>query len=723
LSGKGKGLELEGRGQEKLPLDARLLSEAVIELNISRRNVALYPPEHAIIRDSMERAFGLLQRLFEIRESITLGVAKDALVIDEYTLDRKNAVFRELATSLHSKGIAAVTFSAGLTREELLGFHEIMAMSESPAGGTVADCASEKGISHIRLDLIDFSGFKFVEGALRPGVKGDAIWEDYVYGLMEGRLAAGDAEAVVLGAPSDRVADLVNSSVSETTGDDVYDRVIAAYLGRKGKTRLNRESFEKFASFMDNLSPALKRQFLSRTFSSRLVDVGEVENLLADMSSNDFQKMAEFFASHSSLVPEALGNIIDKLASVNKSKKFGFDLLLGNKAVVDDIEIDEDVMQLFFEDNFWSFVNDKYRGELSAMLSAPAEAAGAEAAAVEGLASECSDEAIDRAASEVLVEALETGSQTEEFRRSLAYRLTEFAVGFVETGRFREALDIHNALSSEAAPEVALDFFHSAEFMSQLMEALKLWGRKSREAAVTLALALKPHVIRPMLEALSQEGSAGTRRYLLSLLGEMGDEVVGEALKMLEDGPWYVQRNMLYLIRTTGGEKHLAHARKFAKHENAKVRMEAVMTLLDFGAPEAASHIISYLQGQDAEARDWAIRQAGNHRVAQAVPHLISLLEKKDLLGTESHLKTPVVVALGKIGDPRALVPLLKICNARTLLYKGYLEELKVEIYKSLDNYPAEARRPLVEAGLKSRNDEIRAISRRLSGRPPGRGN
>lgn len=710
---------MDGKGQDKLPLDARLLAEAVIELNISRRNVVLYPPEHSIIRESMDRALGLLQRLFEIRESITLGVTKDALVIDEYTLDRNNAVFRELASTLHCKGIAAVTFVSGLTREELLGFHQLIAAKGPPEGGTVAELASEKGITHIRLDLIDFSGFKFIEGELRPGAKGDAIWEDYVYGLLEGRLAAEDAEAALLGVSPERVADFVNTAISKTAGDEAYDRVITAYLNKKGQPKLNMESFEKFVSFMDNLSPALKRQFLSRTFASRSVDAAELEGLLADMTSSDFEKMADFFARHSSLIPEALSNVIDKLASVNKGKKFGFDMLLGNKAVVDDIEIDEGIMQLFFEDNFWSFVNDKYRGELSAMLAAPSDAEGTGGAGEEELAAQCSDEAIDRAASEVLIEVLGAGSQTEEFRLSLANRLREFAAAFVETGRFQDALNIYNALSAEAAPEEALNFFHSQEFLSPLTEAFKLWGRKTREEAARLALALRPQVIRPLLEALSGESSAGTRRYLLSLLGELGEEVVEEAVKMLEDSPWYVQRNMLYLLRTSGGEKYATQARKFARHENAKVRMEAVMTLLHFGAPEAASHIISYLQGQDAEARDWAIRQAGNHRVAQAVPYLIRLLEKKDLLGTESHLKMPVVAALGKIGDARAIGPLLRICNAKTLLYKGSLDELKAEIFRSLENYPPEAREPLLKVGLRSRNEEIRAISERLSGPPP----
>ena len=33
---------------KKIPLDAKLLSYAIIELNIARRNVAIYPQEHLL---------------------------------------------------------------------------------------------------------------------------------------------------------------------------------------------------------------------------------------------------------------------------------------------------------------------------------------------------------------------------------------------------------------------------------------------------------------------------------------------------------------------------------------------------------------------------------------------------------------------------------------------------------------------------------------------------
>ena len=43
---------------EKIPLDARLLSDAIIELNISRRNVSIYPRGHPSVEKSMKKDSG-----------------------------------------------------------------------------------------------------------------------------------------------------------------------------------------------------------------------------------------------------------------------------------------------------------------------------------------------------------------------------------------------------------------------------------------------------------------------------------------------------------------------------------------------------------------------------------------------------------------------------------------------------------------------------------------
>src|SRR4030066_224184 len=153
----------EKKEQEKLSLDAKLLSEAVIELNISRRSVGLYPSDHPITKRSIDTAYSLLKKLFELRSSITLGVAKNVLMIDKYTLDRRNPIFAEFALAIHSKGIAAVTFYSGLEQDEVLVLNSLLTDKDSPAGQALVDLAQKKNLRNVRLVPIDVSSFGFIE--------------------------------------------------------------------------------------------------------------------------------------------------------------------------------------------------------------------------------------------------------------------------------------------------------------------------------------------------------------------------------------------------------------------------------------------------------------------------------------------------------------------------------------------------------------------------------
>ncbi len=710
---------MEEEKQEKLPIDARLLSDAIIELNISRRSVGLYPPEHPIVKESIGKAFELLKRLFDLRSSITLGIAKDTLVIDEYVLDRKNPVFREFALSLHSKGIAAVTFYSGLESEELVCLHEVITMHHAPAGKTLVELAEGKGLKHIRLSPLDLHSFGFVEGGIKQGASETRLWDDYIYGLLEGRLADNDAEGVVLAVPPEQAAFIINSSISEDASEETYDRVIAAYLKRKGEHELSKGIFNRFISFVENLRPELKAQFLNRAFSQPPSEMAYIEKMLAELTEEDLRRLFEVFKDRSSIIPESLKNLIDKLALAKGVGKDFFDMVGGEMILVDDIEMDRNMIRLLEEDHFRVFVNKQYERELGMMLERPeAEGRISEISRID-----CSEGVIDRTFSEVLIEILESDLINTEDCLRLLTRLSELADSFLETGRFQELCDIFNALYSHwlagkfktEALNMIEYFFRSEQFIKKLVDALKLWGRYDREGAIRLARVLKLSLINPLLDALSEESDSTARKFLLSLLSTLGSDVVPEAIKRLNDERWYVLRNMLCLIRQCGGKRSLEQVRKLARDKNKKVCMEAVKTLLHFGTPDALSYLRLYLENRDPEFRQQAIKLAGTYRVKAAVPHLIELLNKNDFLGTETYYKISVVKALAEIGDPRAIAPLERLYRSKRLFYRDALEGLKVEIFRNLHCYPPDAIGQMLELGLNSRNEEIRDISARLS--------
>jgi len=698
--------------REKLPLDVKLLADTVIELNLWRRSVGIYPLEHPVIKNAIERTSQNLEKLFEIRASITLGIAKDALVVDEYTLDRGNLAFKDFAKILHAKAISAITFSAGLNQAELARFLELITAKGGPVGNELKELA-QKDTEHVTFIPIDMNNFFFVEGTQRDEAAGEGIWENYVQGILEGRLFGKDGPGI-LSVPVETVADAVNTGITEKSDEESYDRVINAYLGKKDESRMSREAFDKFFSLLDRIRPEIRRQFMTRAGARLSADIGKVENIFSEMTIESFQKVAGLFTEQASFIPSTLKNLIDKLAAIKQRKTSYFDFFYQQSAVLDDIEVGDDVITLFGEDHFHAYVNKEYQQELERMLAAKTS----DKSTVNLYSKECEEEVIDSVALDIMLELLYADFITTADYLTIVTKLSDFMNVFVDTGRFEEILQAYNTLSSHAlsgkftheASSTVEYFFHSRDFISRLITAFNLWGRREREGAVRLARALRRSVTDPLLDALAEEQDPSMRKFLLSLLEGIGSDVVPSAVKRLDDDRWYVTRNMISLIRNCNGKKEVEKIRRFVRHQNTEVRIEALRTLLSFGTPDAVPYLKACLQSEEPGMRQGAIKLAANFRVRDAVPYLVTLVAKRDLFGAEAVNKRDIVKSLGEIGDSQAIEALLKIYRSWSLFNRKSLEELKVEIFRNLQNYTPEAVRKLIDVGRNAKNEEIRAL-------------
>lgn len=199
--------------RKKVAIDARLLSDAIIELNIARRNVAIYPKDHPSVDRSLNRAFGFLNRLFELRPEITLAVAKDTLIVDDYYLDKKNPVYSEFALQLSRLNIAYVTFVTGVTREEIYTFHRFIAekRDDMPVE-IIRENFQGLDIIHIKAGFIDYDVFAFEENKIKRETSQMHLWERYVYGLLEGTLQPDIVPEEFKEVPPEVLARFINST-------------------------------------------------------------------------------------------------------------------------------------------------------------------------------------------------------------------------------------------------------------------------------------------------------------------------------------------------------------------------------------------------------------------------------------------------------------------------------------------------------------------------------
>jgi HEAT repeat protein len=682
--------------KEEVPLDARLLSDVIIEIDISRRNVSIYPKGHPVVEKSLLRAFDFLQKLFELRSEITLNVAKDKLIVNDYCLDKKNPVYKAVALCLSRVNIAYVTFMSGLTKEELYTFHQFIAREVNDASPEALEAELKKyNLLHIKTGFIDYSSFSFNEGKTENDLSRENLWEQYVHGLIEGTLQTGVQSNVLDKVPPEALARLLNENATDDLKEDSYERVITTYLKKSSERNFSSKDLKKLMEFINELRPELKKQFLSASARTLSKDTDSVEKILKDTSADEVIEFLNAVNEQKMVIPETLKNLLDKFSMITPD---GFeDFTFGDGRIADDILLSPETINMLFGDNFENFVSDTYTREINALLEFNAPSINVDE--VKKFECELSDENIEKDFNHTILELITSDNTTiipqedyEYFNNILKEQIEEC----IGTGQYEQVLKIFNALqlndSQKKRSHIAID-----EFISPLVDSLRIVGRQSRENAMLLCEYFGERIASLLINALIEEEAITTRRFILSLLIRLGDKAVPEAIKRLGDRRWFVKRNMLLILNECGGKDAVSHIKPYCHHNHPKVSFQAIKYLLNAGESYGIEELKDCLSSGSRDIVEQAIVISGAYRVKDVVPDLITMLKKKVKSAADVKDKILIVKALGQIGDPRALDTLRNILAAKNFLLKGPFEKLKVEIYRTLKNYPCEQVKDLIE--------------------------
>ena len=703
---------------EKVPLDARLLSDAIIELNISRRNVSIYPPNHPSVDRSLSRAFALMEKLFELRPEITLAVAKDTLIIDDSYLEKKNPVYREFALQLSGLNIASVTFITGLTKDELYQFHRFISTKivDSPQE-SAQDQFRSLNLIHVRVVFIDYGAFTFEEGKTRKEPPKEELWERYIYGMLEGSLQPDGVSDEIRQIPPEVLARFLNRNSPDDLKEESYDRVITSDIRRSSEHLFSSGDLRKLLEFINGLKPDLKKQFLSSTVRTVSSDMDSAYKTLSGVSVDEIISLLGAINEQKMIIPDALKNLLDKLSDIPQA---GLEeVAVGDGMLVDDIFLSPDIINLLGAGDLQNYIEETYQNDIHKLMNFKSNAVPGRTGELER---EYSDDVIEREFNQTLLELLPMNILTEEEYGSFIGVMKDQVEQFLWTGQYGQILQILRILHSNAEKNIFFDVtseairgFEAPEFIETIIESLKILGRQMREEAWMLCEYYGDRMISPLIDALIKEDSQIVRRFIVGMLRQFGDRVIPEAVKRLGDSRWFVKRNMLYILGECSSEEVLPYIRPYCRHENRKVSYEAVKYLLNAGDGYGIAAVRDYLASESRETVEQGIALAGTYRIREVVSELIQMLRKRGIGGADVYDKIPVVKALGEIADPRALEVLRELVSGKSILFKGVTEKLKEEIYRTLRNYPLQDIRDFVETGMKSKNDYIREESVRLS--------
>ncbi len=233
------------------------------------------------------------------------------------------------------------------------------------------------------------------------------------------------------------------------------------------------------------------------------------------------------------------------------------------------------------------------------------------------------------------------------------------------------------------------------------------------DAVDQLTRALGMAAAEILLDRLSLAQTREERHPFVGRLSSLGPAVAPMAIDRLEDPRWYVQANMLALLRSWKHAPAEVSLARHGAHPDARVRREALQLLLEADPERRDEAIVLGLRDHDPQNVHIVLQAARGACPPQAVNALSSLIGAPT---TPAFLRMPAIRLLADIGSGAALEALLRLVDGGTgLLGRKKLAAKSPEMLAALSAlraYRGDKRAAdLLAAAEASRDDDMRAAA------------
>lgn len=671
---------------------SRELSEFLIELSIGVHRYAMYPPGHPSLAPVVDSLVGHLAEVFADRRALSIGVAQRQLVIEGVATDQKHPVLADLARRLHGHQLEAVSFEKGVTATAISGLLEALGTDPERGGTPLGFLPTEEfpRWEHARLYRVGYEQLEIVENGVEGRGGRDRttlLW----LGLAQAALAAEDLPE---GVPE---ASIVARTIAKHRREVGYDKAIAEYLlqladelkgahGRESE-RVRKRVSELLNELDDDTlrglvdaggGPAQRRRFLLDANQGLAVD--SVMKVLRVAATSSKQTI-----SHS------MTRLLTKLAA--HAQQGG-----GNVRSQADTALRENIEALV---EGWELKDpnpEAYTNVLDSMSRAVP------------LFQETDTASDHLSGADRLVQmALEVDAYGPLVGKALIDVLTEDGTGVLLSM-------LASAPEDNAAAERIREELTSPSQFRQLLAS----GRVDAESLKTLIDRMGSTAVDPLLDVLADSDSRSVRRLVFDALAGMGPFVAQRAVERLEDGRWFVLRNMLSLLQRLEHLPDDFDPQRFLEHPDARVRREAIPLALR-KAEMRERVLVSALADDDERTVRMALVEIQEEIPGSVLPTLVNRVVRAEARGDE--IRALGVRVLGKARSQLALNTLVGVVTAgkKTLFGKTRVAGSSPVVLAALrtlaERWPDKKEvQQVLEIAARSKDPEIRGAVRV----PPG---
>lgn len=706
-------------------LDTGLLSKIIHEFNIARRYVSSYPKGHPVVTGSCERVAGLFHQLFDSRDELTMGIAKDSLVIDGHSFDRITPFARHFARSLFYHRVALVTFQKGLTAGEVERFNDILTAKREQiaAQGGIEVAFREAGLLNPRIVEISYDAFHAAgdisDGDERDGIAPSSLWETFVQDLLQ------DTFPSSLTPPSSDAALGPESLLSIFHGQLPQDQLsgmqrLAYFLQKEARrqslTKREMDSFGRILDFIAGLTPVLRRHFLDSVLNTLEGDADPVLEILSHLPREVILETVQLCNEKKDAPPPLLLSVLGRLSG-NSMPAPGNDRR-SDENEMKAVEGEEGKLDVLFRETTGEeFIPLDYLKTLKTLIASRDIPAPDERDLAE-LKQTLSNDCVEVAVSGIILDSFQHA--TEGQLGMLKQNLLDLSRYFLEVGDFRSLENMYDRLqktrfeTGQAANSLKhemLGTFEETDFIGEVLNGLDVWGREKFHEIGSLIHKVGRPFVEPLLDRLADEENRTLRRYCLDQLLKMAELARESVLARLEDTRWYVVRNLLIILRHSGGAELATHLCRVADHPHPKVRQIVIEIYLQLRDPEGDRLLLIDLASDNAALRLQAIQQAEKSVHPDVVSGLLGILRRKGTSPDSFAEKKAAIRTLADIGNPCAIPVLEKILTKWVFFRYSLHLSLKKEIVQTLGRYSEPSAAALLGRMVESRNPELSALA------------
>ena len=649
---------------------SRELSEFLIELSIALHKHAMYPDGHPSLGPAASGVVRRGEALLQDRPTLSLGVARNQLVIEGVATDSRHPVLSELAGRLHRHHLGAVTFSRGFELAEVQSMLRTLAVEADRTGQPLGlgDPAKLSAWEHVRLHPMSYERLELLDQASEtpppPGAGGGSGDEDDQRDarVRGAQLWIGLARAALAGqigeeeAPPTKPA-VIAKAIDDHPRGEAYDQVIVGYL---------LQIAEELKSAGGQEAVELRRR------TSRLISGLRPDTLrrLIDMGGDSAQRRKFVLDASHGMAVEAVLEVIQAAADASQKTMSGSLIRMLSKLAA---HAEQGAPQAR------SVADHALRDQVRSLLTGwdlgdpNPEAYG---------------KALQRMSQAGPLFAAPTGRMhAPEPERIVQMSLEVDAVGpnvyracaaMVDLGRLADLL----GLLEEAPPETGA--------------AQVLWGRAVSEDTLRWLLAKEPvdfamvdrllprlgdSAAEPLLDALAEAEARATRRALLDRVTKLGPVLGPSITARLADDRWYVKRNLLSLLDELPEPPVGFSALQWLAHPDHRVRIEACKIGLK-SRLERDRVVLHALGDADGRMMRLGLMTALQGVPAGAVPRVIALVNNREV---PEDVRIQAIRVLGVARSPQALEVLLSMTDGgRTLFGRSKLPPKSAELLAAL---------------------------------------